>query len=424
MKLRKAAYIIAGVWMAVQVALLFVQLEPQGGDWGHYIWLAQKCFEAGSWYPMTDNILHSNYIFAPGLVNLLIVEAKLTNSIWVNRLLYLLMSAGLLAELAAIARKLFSERVALWTAIVYCLLYSNLFITLSANTELPFLFLCVTGVWLVLAAAGNGVGWKLPLRCLVAGILIGLANWIRPLGVLYLIVIALLLALFAAKGARLRGITAMACGFVLMAGTIGMATKMRTGYFNCQSTTGGFNLIMTANDKAFGGVDTRRWVDPSSTAYIQNIDKYNCFQRDSIWKARSLEWIATHPLRYAWLYVKKMPIILAEDSWSDQRVFPAEQFYYKFRHGEYGTQEFLGKLSLKVAKSIPYYAMMVTALLGMATLLRRKDKRARWMACVFATGMLLSCLFPVQPRYHYPFLWPMMIFAAWWLNEKSATERA
>ncbi len=413
--LRKVAIIIASLWLLAQVVLLFCHLGPQGGDWGHYIALARRCFNAGQWYPMESDILRSNYIFAPGLVNLLIFEARFMGGIWANRLIYVLMNVGLMLMVADVARRLFSARVGWWTVIVYCLLYSNWFIAQSANTELPFLFLSMLGVWIVMRQRNRPVP-RVALACLVAGLLIGLANWIRPLGVLYLVVVALLLVLLCAKRARWAGVGSLLCGFALMACTIGLATKARTGYFCCQSTTGGFNLIMTANDKAFGGVDTQVWADPTSSAYIANRLELNCFQRDSVWRARSVEWIAEHPVRYAWLYVKKMPILLAEDSWADQRIFPADDFYYNFHHGQYTRAEFLSRLGLKMLKSSVYYVMMVLALLAMVPLLRRRDRGAWWLTGVFVAGMLITCFLPVQPRYHYPFLWPMIVLAAWKLN--------
>lgn len=416
MKLRKVAILIASLWLVGQVVLLFCHFGRQGGDWGHYIRLARHCFEAGQWYPMVSDIEHSNYIFAPGLVNLLIVEARVAGGIWANRLLYVLMNVGLLLIVADTARRLFSQQTAWWTVIVYCLLYSNWFISTSANTELPFVFLSMTGVWLVLRQSTAGSTGSVAAACLVAGMLIGLANWIRPLGVLYLIVVALLLVLLCARRVRWAGIGSMLFGFALMVSAIGLTTKARTGYFVSQSTTGGFNLIMTANDKAFGGVDTQVWTDPTSTAYISNLKELNCFQRDSVWRSRSAEWIAEHPLRYAWLYVKKIPVLIAEDSWSDQRVFPADDFYYKTRHGKYSPQEFLSRLVPKMLKSTAYYIMMVLAVVGVLPLLRARNRKAWWLAGVFIAGVLLTCFFPVQPRYHYPFLWPMIVLAAWKLS--------
>lgn len=405
-----ATVAIVAVWLLFQVVLIFCHFGPQGGDWGHYIALAHRCYDAGQWYPMGLDISRSNYIFAPGLVNLLILEARLTGGIWINKWLYLLMNMGLLLIVTDTARRLFSRRTACWTAIVYCLLYSNAFIALSANSELPFVFISMTGVWLVVAT-------RKPYSAIAAGALMGLANWIRPLGVLYLVAAALFLLLFTTRRKAVAGIGSMLCGFILSVCVIGFSAKAKTGHFIFQSTTGGFNLIMTANDRAFGGVDTEAWHDSTSTAYIADIDHYDCLQRDSIWRARSLEWIREHPLRYAWLYVKKVPILLAEDSWTDQRVFGGEQFYYKYRHGEYTRAEFTRRIALKLTKSVPYYLMMVLAVIGAAALLRRRDKRAMWLTAVFAAGVIITCFFPVQPRYHYPFLWTAIILAAWWLAD-------
>ena len=334
------------------------------------------------------------------------------------------MNMGMMAMTADMARRMFSAKVASWTLAISCLLYSNWFITLSANSELPFLFLCITGLWMVVFSEDQGKCWHGGSRrwmigavYLVAGICMALANWIRPLGFIYVLAVVLFAAMTLKGEHRRRRIVErgmiVIIGFGMMVAVIGETTRMRTGHFICQSTTGGFNLIMSANDQAFGGVDTQVWQDPSSTAYIRDIERYDCLQRDSIWRTRAVDWILAHPVRYTALYLKKMPILLAEDSWTDQRIFPSDQFYYKWRHGEYTSQEVALKLLLKMSKSLPYYIMLVLACLGMVTLWRRHDRYGIWLMTVLVAVVMITCLFPVQPRYHYPVLWILVVMAAW-----------
>lgn len=411
------------VWLMGQLFLMSCHFGPQGGDWGHYIALARQCYDAGQWYPMAENIREDNYIFAPGLVNLLIAEARICHGIWVNKWLYLLMNIGVMAMTADMARRMFSAKVACRTLIISCLLYSNWFITLSANSELPFLFLCITGLWMVVFSENQGKcwhggprRWTIGTVYLVAGICMALANWIRPLGFIYVLAVILFAAITVKGEHSLRRIVSrgmvVIIGFGMMVAVIGETTRMRTGHFICQSTTGGFNLIMSANDLAFGGVDTQAWQDPSSTAYIQDIERYDCLQRDSIWRTRAVEWIGKHPVRYTALYLKKMPILFAEDSWTDQRVFPSDQFYYKWRHGEYTSKEVALKLLLKMSKSIPYYIMLVLAVWGMVESWRRHDRYGIWLMAVLVAVVMVTCLFPVQPRYHYPVLWILIVMAS------------
>src|SRR5574344_1032829 len=103
LSLRLVSYAVVSIWIIVQVILIFCHFGPQQGDWGTYIHLAHKCYDAGGWYPMKDD-LYSKYIFAPGLVNLLIAEARLFGSISINKWLYLLMNVGVLADIYYLAR--------------------------------------------------------------------------------------------------------------------------------------------------------------------------------------------------------------------------------------------------------------------------------------------------------------------------------
>src|SRR5574344_1322542 len=403
LSLRLTSFSVVTIWIIAQIILMFCHFGPQQGDWGTYIALAHRCYAAGGWYPMQDD-LYSKYIFAPGLVNMLIAEARLFGSIAINKWLYLLMNIGVLANIYMLARHLFSQRVGYMAAIIYCALYVNWFIALSANTELPFLFLSLSAV--SLCVTGGGHTW----RYIVVGVLLGLANWIRPLAVIFVLGI-LAYYVMARKWNNNLYLTGAALTVTVL--VIGLSAKRSLGRFCCQSTTSGFNLIMTANDKAFGGVDTQIWQDPTSTAYIVNENKRTCFERDSIRMARATAWIKVHPVRYVWLYFKKMPVLMAEDSWSDQRIYGSEPFMYKYQHGMYTTTEFVKRLSLKLLRSVPYYLMLMLA--GFSLWRNRRDVLTMkgWILSFFVIGILLTCLYPVQPRYHYPFLFPLMIWTAY-----------
>lgn len=128
---------------------------------------------------------------------------------------------------------------------------------------------------------------------------------------------------------------------------------------------------------------------------------------------RAIAWIECNPIRYAKLYLKKIPILLAEDSWSDQRVYGSEPFMYKYQHGLYSKSEFVKRLILKLIKSVPYYLMLL--LFTYSLWKNRKDifTIKGWILSFFVIGMLLTCFYPVQPRYHYPFIFPLIIWAAY-----------
>lgn len=402
-KLKFATWVVGCIWLLAQIYLMFCHLGPQQGDWGTYIRLANRCYDAGEWYPMKFD-LYSKYIFAPGLVNLLIAEFRLFGTLFVNKVLYLFLNIGVLLNIFLLTKHFFSERIAYISSIIYCALYVNWFIALSANTELPFLFLALSAVCLCVFSGNKA--WKY----VFGGVLLGLANWIRPLAVIF--VACIILYYFVTR----RWTWKLSLAGVAMVATvllIGFSAKRNLGRICFQSTTSGFNLIMTANDKAFGGVDTKIWKDPTSIAYIENEQQKTCFERDSIRMTRALAWIEVNPIRYAELYLKKMPILLAEDSWSDQRIFGSEPFMYKYKHGLYSKDEFVKKLTFKIMKSIPYYLMLLLVVYSIWK--NRKDifTIKGWILSFFVVGMLLTCLYPVQPRYHYPFIFPLIIWAAY-----------
>lgn len=178
-RLRRFAIGMSIVWIIVQIVMIayFFNTE-QRSDQGAYMAIARDCFENGEWYPMQKHV-YSSYIWAPGLINYFILQLKIFGTLKLNMVFNLLMNVGILYEVYYLARRFFSVRTAYISVIVFCLLYSNYFVVLPAGTEIPFLFLSLTAFCLCL-----NTGRKVGLLVL-AGVLFAVANWIRPLVIIF-----------------------------------------------------------------------------------------------------------------------------------------------------------------------------------------------------------------------------------------------
>ena len=84
------------LWLLSQVILIIVFWNvEQRSDQGAYIRIATDYYNRGSWYP-DDTEIYSSYIWAPGLINLFILELKIFGSLKVNYLINLLFNIGIL----------------------------------------------------------------------------------------------------------------------------------------------------------------------------------------------------------------------------------------------------------------------------------------------------------------------------------------
>ena len=241
--IRKIAFIIVALCVFIQVFLIISFGDyKQLSDYGMYIRIAQECLERGSWYPDSAN-MYDIYIFAPGLVNYFILQMKLFGTMSVNLWLNLFLNLGIIYFVFSIANRFFNKNTACISVIAYSLLYSTWWIVIPAGTEVPFLFLSLLGLWVVVNQ--KGIGYMI-----LAGFAFGLANWIRPLVVIFLITALVMMYMNKVKISKYISLT---IGFVLVLGLIGAASYKSANRVILQSSTSGVNLAYTSNDKAYGG---------------------------------------------------------------------------------------------------------------------------------------------------------------------------
>ena len=300
----KLAKLSVGLWIIIQVVLIIVFWNvDQRSDQGAYLDMATDYFSRGSWYPDIKE-LYSTYIWAPGLINMFIAELHIFGSLKANYFINLILNICILWNVWFLANRFFSKRTAYISVILFCFTYSNIMAVLPSGTEIPFLALAISAFSLCLSN-------KSIRNLLIAGLLLALANWIRPLVITFIPVI--LLYMFLNKSKVIHYIALIAPMIVLTLSFGWMANK-QLGHFCFQSTTSGVNLIMTANDRAFGGVATSLLGDSTSICHIKDANKYTYIEKDSIWKARSIEWIKGHPIKFTGLYFAKIAGLYVEDS--------------------------------------------------------------------------------------------------------------
>lgn len=395
------------VWIIVQIVLIiYFWGYPHDGDAGNYISIAQRCFNNGQWYPMTEDV-YSIWLCAQGLINFLILQLHIFGTTDVNDIFNLFFNIAILLEVYYLGKKFFSKRTGLISVIIFCLFYSNLFIVLEPLTEIPFLLLCLSALCLVFSGK-----WKC---IIVAAILFALANWIRPLIIIYLF--ASIVYLFIIR-AKFYNYVALIIPIILALFIIGALTEKKIGYFIYQPKTAGYNLLMTSHDNAKGNVDHYIFNEESGIGFIPNIDSLPITERDSIWLARSFEWIKEHPVKFTALFLKKIPALYIHDAW------PFSGYWYDgkvamdfFRKDDAPSRNlFIKKILFQLSLSMPYYLAFLFFFYALWINRREILTVKSIFLVILITGTAITCIFPIGMRYHYPFIFTIIIYAAWGID--------
>lgn len=389
------------ICLLIQVAYIIAWWgTPPLSDCGTHFMLADYCVQHGEWYPAQKDIYHV-YILAPTLINYYALQLRMFGSLDYNSLINLVIACVITYEIWLLTLKLFSRRTA-WLAVgVWSLLYSTWTSVVPAATELPFLVLALGGVCLSFSRKWVAV--------VLAGIAIALANTVRPLVVVFIpLAVAIM---YKSHYSLMRYVTAgLACAATVL--IVGMAVYAKIGYFVPQSSTGGLNLALTANSSATGNY-AAYYNDPENEMYIEDMQHRTFAEKDSIWKARSIEWIKEHPGRYARLYLKKLAGMYSHDA-----VF--EGYLYEDAIGYSASVargiSYRDIMLQKMSKSVWYYCVLAMCL---ATLVSRRRELLGMKGMVLSVtvlGTAVTALFSTMTRYHYPLMFPVVIWAAYGIS--------
>lgn len=294
--LRLLAAIAVLVWLGAQIIYVyFNKYEALVSDPGTYVLLARGCFSDGTLYPNYSH-LYSWYIFNPGWVNFIILWLNIfgntTNLVYIQ----VVFNALSLLLIYCICRRLFENVIIAYLAIFIYMSIPSIF-TISAHlfSEPFFIVLSLTSLFFCLL--GNKFSY-------LSGLFLALAMWTRPIALGWLIACLFCYIIkqndwkSAVRHVVMYGITCM---------VIAICTHQNYPNYLYKSTTGGVNLIMGANDDATGGYCPSVFQE-GKMGYIPDsvLCKLTVNEKDSVWTARSLQWIVSHPSKYLLLSLKKL----------------------------------------------------------------------------------------------------------------------
>ena len=246
---------------------------------------------------------------------------------------------------------------------------------------------------------------------IIAGVCYALSYTIRPTVLAYLVPSLLFMVVYK------RSYKYYLCLLVPYMGIlygIGKYFENEIGIYTNTSHISGYGMAHSANDETWAGPNMG-FFHPGNSAYIENADKLTFAEKDSIWKARAIQWVKNNPQRYLSLAPQRFLRAYALDYWSLQDVFEDNQ-YEKAIHSA-NPEVALRNLRLKqMMVSVPYY--IILALFVFALLKKRKElfTSKGIILIISALYMGTTFFFVAEHRGHYAFLFPMVIWAAYGIS--------
>lgn len=393
--LSKIARVVVCLWVMAQIAVIVYRWNaPVFSDAANYYMFATEAFDAGSWYPTAAQMNCNAWIANTGYINFLVANLYVFGTFVFVAVEQLLLNCLLLFSIWKLAGRFADRATASWAVIVYCVLPSNI---LCVTVPMSDLF-CIS-LFMASAVMMRRNGWWL----LAAGAVAALANWARPVGMIYWPSVAILGWLLTRHTSSLRRFAGYAAiyiaGVVAVDGAIMALTYSSSGVALAGSTTKGTNMIMGCNDDADGAYNDAVFA-PGKPGYIA-AGEMDAVARDKELTRRSVEWVLAHPARFVALAPVKVFRLWCGD-------------YYNNKIYQNGDEK--DSMTTIALFSLTYYAALLLSLFGIWKLRRSLWGYAGAILLPVILGTGLHVIMYGGMRYHYPMMPSVIFFAAVGLN--------
>lgn len=381
------AIIIVVIFTLLQLIVLLLFNYTPYPDSDGYIFLAEECIANHDWYPISTKLNDYPFLWNIGAINAIVISLKLFHSIIPLLVVYGIMkgiTAGLLYQ---VTLTICNEKTAFITLLLYVIYPANYGEGTSTLSELPFMFFIMLGIYLSLVR-----NWSI-----TGGMMLAIANWFRPMGIVFLLALLLCLLFKWRKSIKLL------IGYVGMIVIIGTTTMYRTGLFLYQAKTGWMALMDYSSNHS-----------PESTMVRERTD-WNVCQKDSAWQSLFIDWVKNHPKEYIEQMPSKLINTYASDNVNMCTFIPdkmEKEYMYEevsmitlIHHFPYYTAvQWLTILNLLI-----YFVFIITAIMSLFYFRRNTHLLP---VCIIVLGTLLL-LFAGhgEARFHIPFM-PFFIMMA------------
>ncbi|MBD5531553.1 MAG: hypothetical protein HDQ98_05020 [Lachnospiraceae bacterium] len=412
--LRTASWVVYLLMLLLQVRLVVCFSGEQFGDFMEYVNKAKEISAARAFYPRVQDLQRVFYLHAPGYVNFLALVFRLTDNLKVVFCLNILFLQILLFSAKDIVYRLTGKRrCAEVFQILYCI-YFSLGVgggVVLANTEMPFCALVFLSMALAMAKKRE------VLTMAAAGFIMGLANWIRPVMILFLP--AVLWGIYQTDKRKMLRRTVCYCASMMACILcIGGLSYLNCGKFVYQSTTMGINLFIGNNPIADGNnhwdAVLKQNADPAAAA------DWTYEEWEDYYLYEALSWMRENPGKVIKLMPNRLFYLWANDvyfatAYTDNKVDTEKTAYIisvidKVRNLQLGE---LKGIDLMVILTECYYLfVLILAAVGAVRQIRGKEWSV-WLGIysivILGTGMLM--LMFGYGRFHFPYMIAILMIA-------------
>lgn len=406
MKKRHIPLLVIAVFTLLQLVVLAVFGYTPYPDSNGYWNIARECMEQGAPYPTANHLKELPFIWNIGAINAVYASLWLFGSTYPLLVLYSLLKGATAWLVYKVAERMFNTQTAYIALGVYVLYLANYGESTSFNSDLPFTFFSMLAVWLMLCRK----------RFVAGGIVLALANWVRPVAMVFLV--SMIVYALLQRKRDWPGVGKMVAGFALMVCLIGSGCYLRTGHFLYQATTG-WEILMQYHweqdtDKQ---ADRRLFACGDPTAVPDSTFDYR--QRDSLSRVNFFKWLSHNKGEYARQIPYKIVKTYVSDNPNMCAFMDKEQKAASYMYSPISMEvlkkdfpHYSGVQWLTVCNLLFYYVLMLLALSGAW---KAASNRTLWLLVLIP---LLGALFIAlvghgEARYHQPFMPFLIMLAAW-----------
>ena len=386
-----AALLIA-LFAIAQIAILIVFGYTPYPDSNGYIALANECLQMNDAYPAAQLIYKYPFLWNMGPINAAECSLALTGSITPLLIFYTFLKAITTVLFYSLAKKLCGQQVALIALIVYLIYPANYGESTSALSELPFMFFVISGIHLAIVKKQIAYG----------GALLAIANYFRPMAIVFIVAMIVYFLSEWRKSAR------FVVGFLAMIVVIGVSHKIQSGLFLYQAKTGWMSLMDYSS-----GSDSRSMA-------IRERSDLNVAQKDSAWRALTIEWIIQHPGEYMAQMPKKIVDTYASDN-VNMCTFLTDKNEREYMYEPLSMRSLISQFPrlsaiqwLTIVNLLLYYAMLILALFSIKYY--HHSTHSLSIAIIIAGTLMLMLVGHGEARFHIPFMPFVIMLAAITLN--------
>lgn len=385
---KKVAVLIL-LFTLLQLCILAVFGYTPYPDSNGYIDLATDALSYGELYPVASKINEYEFLWNQGAINMVALSLLLTGSVTPLLVLYALMKGATAWFTYDIARKICGSRTAMIALTLYLLYPANYGECTSVHSELPFMFFALFSLWLSVCRS----------RHVAAGFLLALANWMRPMGLVFLISLLLYHWLGWRKSLRLIA------GYLVTIIIIGSVNYQQKHVFIYQAQTGWMALTDYSTNHS------------ETSLHIRNNCEWDVSQKDSAWQSLFCKWLKEHPIEYFSQMPQKMLNTYVSDNVNLCAFLPNKP-QRDYLYEELSMQTLINDFPifsriqwLTVLNLFIYYSLLMTAFFS----LFHFKKNIILPTSIIIIGTLILLFFGHgEARFHIPFMPFIIILSSYY----------